>query len=76
MTALHARRLGLLALMALAALNMLIFHRVVSKGVSEWGQPGHVTPAAAKVAGLLSLALWMVIPLCGRIVGFTLGVYY
>ncbi|MGV3556225.1 MAG: hypothetical protein ACO1OD_13325 [Croceibacterium sp.] len=65
-----------MGLMALAALNMLIFHRVVSKGVSEWGQPGHVTPAAAKVAGLLSLALWMVIPLCGRIVGFTLGVYY
>lgn len=65
-----------MGLMALAALNMLIFHRVVSKGVNEWGQPGHVTPAAAKIAGLLSLALWMVIPLCGRIVGFTLGVYY
>lgn len=65
-----------LGLMALAGVNMLIFHRVVSKGVETWGAPGHVTPTAAKVAGLMSLALWMVIPLCGRIVGFTLGVYY
>ena len=65
-----------LGLMALAAVNMVIFHRVVSKDVDEWGQPGHVTPTAAKVAGLLSLALWATIPLLGRIVGFTLGVYY
>ena len=65
-----------IGLMALAGVNMLIFHRVVAKGVTEWGAPGHVTPTAAKVAGLLSLGLWMVIPLCGRIVGFTLGAYY
>jgi hypothetical protein len=61
--------------MALAGVNMLIFHRLVSQGMHEWGQPGHATPTAAKVSGLLSLALWIAIPLCGRIVGFTLGVY-
>lgn len=65
-----------MGLMALAGVNMLIFHRVVSKDLAIWGAPGHVTPMAAKVSGLLSLGLWMIIPLCGRIVGFTLGVYY
>ena len=65
-----------MGLMALAAINMLIFHRVISQGVEEWGQPGHRIPTAAKVSGLLSLALWIMIPLLGRIVGFTLGVYY
>ncbi|MXO61016.1 hypothetical protein GRI89_15850 [Altererythrobacter salegens] len=65
-----------MGLMALAGVNMAIFHRVLSQGVDEWGQPGHAIPMAAKVSGVVSLVLWMLIPLCGRIVGFTLGVYY
>ena len=65
-----------MGLMLLAGVNMFIFHRVVAKGMGTWGQPGGQIPTAAKVSGLVSLALWMVIPLCGRIVGFTLGVYY
>jgi hypothetical protein len=65
-----------MGLMLLAGLNMAIFHLVWSKGMADWGRPGRQVPTAAKLSGLLSLALWMVIPLCGRIVGFTLGVYY
>jgi len=65
-----------MGLMVLAAVNMAIFHRIVSKGVNDWGQPGAEIPTAAKVSGLVSLALWVVIPFCGRIVGFTLGTYY
>lgn len=65
-----------IGLMALAGINMAIFHRTVSKGVEEWGQPGAAIPTAAKVSGALSLALWAIIPLCGRIVGFTLGTYF
>ena len=65
-----------MGLMLLAGLNMAIFHVVWSKGMADWGRPGRQVPTAAKLSGLLSLALWMVIPLCGRIVGFTLGVYY
>ena len=64
-----------MGLMLLAGINMAIFHRVVSKGVEDWGQPGGKIPLAAKVSGLLSLALWLIIPLFGRIVGFTLGSY-
>jgi hypothetical protein len=65
-----------MGLMVLAGVNMAIFHLVWSKGMADWGRPGQSVPTAAKLSGLLSLALWMVIPLCGRIVGFTLGVYY
>ncbi|WEK47495.1 MAG: hypothetical protein P0Y56_04175 [Candidatus Andeanibacterium colombiense] len=65
-----------MGLMMLAGLNMAIFHRVLSKDIAEWDAPGAVAPLAAKLSGLLSLALWMVIPFCGRAIGFTLGVYY
>jgi len=65
-----------MGLMVLAGINMAIFHRIASKDVEHWGQPGAAIPAAAKLSGLLSLALWIAIPFCGRIVGFTLGTYY
>jgi hypothetical protein len=65
-----------MGLLVAAGVNMAIFHRVVSKGLDEWGEPGARIPLAAKAAGLVSLALWMAIPFLGRIVGFTLGVYY
>ena len=65
-----------IGLMALAGVNMAIFHRFASKDVAQWGKPGGTIPLAAKLSGLTSLALWIVIPLLGRIVGFTLGTYY
>ena len=65
-----------MGLMLLAGVNMAIFHRVLSKDIGQWDVPGAAAPAAAKIAGLLSLALWIVIPFCGRAIGFTLGVYY
>ncbi|MBS1240031.1 MAG: hypothetical protein H6R45_737 [Proteobacteria bacterium] len=65
-----------MGLMLLAGVNMAVFHRILSKNIAEWDAPGAAAPMAAKVSGLLSLLLWMVIPFCGRAVGFTLGVYY
>lgn len=65
-----------MVLLALAGVNMLVFHRIISKGRDTWGGPGMSTPAAAKLAGLLSLAFWTIIPFCGRVIGFTLGVYF
>jgi len=64
------------AFMILAGINMAVFHRYVSRGMDEWGAPGGVIPLSAKLAGALSLALWIAIPFCGRVIGFTLGVYY
>lgn len=64
-----------LAFMALAGVNMVVFHHYVSKGMDVWGRPGAAIPLNAKMAGAVSLALWMIIPFCGRVIGFTLGVY-
>jgi hypothetical protein len=62
-------------LMAIAGINMAVFHRYVSRDMDVWGAPGAVIPLNAKIAGTLSLLLWVAIPFCGRITGFTLGVY-
>jgi hypothetical protein len=62
-------------LMAIAGANMVLFHRYVSKDMDSWGVPGTSVPLNAKIAGVISLALWVAIPFCGRITGFTLGVY-
>ena len=63
-----------MALIALAGLNMIAFHAFVWKGVAAWDD-GTAIPRAAKIAGLASLALWSVVIFCGRVIGFTLGVY-
>lgn len=63
-----------MALIALAGLNMIAFHAFVWKGVAAWDD-GTAIPRAAKIAGLASLALWTVVIFCGRVIGFTLGVY-
>lgn len=64
-----------MGLMALAGVNMAVFHRYLSQGMDSWGEPDAAVPLNVKLAGALSLALWMVIPFCGRVIGFTLGVY-
>ena len=64
------------AFMIAAGINMAVFHRYLSKGMDDWGAPAHAIPPNVKLAGALSLALWIAIPFCGRVIGFTLGVYY
>lgn len=58
------------AAMALAGLNMLAFHAGAYRHVERWdaGPP----PAAARIAGGISLLCWSGVVLCGRLVGFTL----
>jgi hypothetical protein len=58
--------------MALAALNMLIFHFVTEKSVKEWDE-APATPTGAKIAGALSLLFWGLVIAFGRWIGFTLG---
>jgi hypothetical protein len=55
--------------MALAALNMLIFHFGAYRRVASWdsGEP----PIGAKTAGALSLSLWVGVVFFGRWIGFT-----
>ncbi len=56
--------------MALAGLNMLVFHLFTQRTVRSWelGTP----VLGARLAGGASLLLWAVIVACGRRVGFSL----
>jgi hypothetical protein len=57
--------------MVLAGVNMTVFHVAFYPKVTEWdvGAP----PAAAKIAGAISLACWLVVLAAGRVIGFTIG---
>jgi phosphoglycerol transferase MdoB-like AlkP superfamily enzyme len=57
-------------LLLLAGLNMLYFHKVTYREVAAWdaGEP----PRAARLAGMSSLAIWVLIVTLGRWIGFTI----
>ena len=63
-------------MLALAGLKMTFFHLFTWKNVASWDGSVAAIPTAAKLAGLGSLIFWALIVLCGRIIGFTLGIYY
>jgi hypothetical protein len=58
-----------MGLLVLAGLNMLYFQRVTFRGVSAWDQAR--PPGAARLAGIISLALWCGVIGFGRWIGFT-----
>lgn len=58
--------------LALAGINMAIFHLFVSRDIERWGAALHAIPLRARVAGAVSLLFWIVVVACGRWVGFTL----
>lgn len=58
-------------LLAAAGLNALIFHRTVYRDVARW-DPARA-PARARLAGLLSLALWIAIIAAGRAIAYGPG---
>jgi hypothetical protein len=62
-----------MCLIAVAGINMAIFHVVTWKTIGAWdaGRP----PRAARIAGAVSLILWLVVVFCARMIGFTLGLY-
>lgn len=58
-----------LLLLLLAAANMGVFHLMAYRSVAQWDQ-GPVIPAGARIAGGLSLAIWISIIIVGRWIGF------
>src|SRR4030088_1325747 len=62
---------GKLILLALAGLNMAIFHLVGIGDVERWGATGP-TPVAAKAAAGVSLLVWIAVVAFGRGIGFTM----
>jgi hypothetical protein len=58
-------------LLLLAGLNVLVFDLTVYRGVSVWDR-ARVTPLRARMAGALSLALWLGLIAAGRAIGYSL----
>jgi hypothetical protein len=61
-------RIKLVALV-LAGVNVWVFHSGIHRKVAEWGL-GRTPPHKARVAGALSLFLWAVIIVCGRMIAY------
>jgi hypothetical protein len=57
--------------MALAGINMLVFHFLTWRGVASWDASDRMPPAA-RAAGAISIFLWIVVVICGRWIGFTM----
>lgn len=60
-----------LVLLVLAGVNMAVFHLVTQRG-GRLDRPGPL-PGGARLAGLLSVLLWIGIVACGRWIGFTMA---
>ena len=61
-----------MALLLLAGLNMAVYHLFARGKVQLWNTAG-LTPLRARVAGALSLCLWVGVIAAGRWIGFTLN---
>ncbi len=56
--------------MAMAGINMLVFHFVTYRDVNRWDNDA-MPPAAARTAGGISILLWVLVIFFGRWIGFT-----
>ncbi len=64
-----------MGLLVLVGINMLFFHFVTYRTVGQWDTAEQV-PTMVKVAGVLSLLIWIAIVFFGRAIGFTLGIFF
>ena len=63
---------GKLVLLALAGLNMAVFHFVGIGDIERWDAGTGRTPFAARAAATISLLLWIAVVAFGREIGFTM----
>ena len=56
-----------------AGLNMAIFHGISAKDLPRW-EADAMPPLPARLAGGLSILLWIAVVACGRWIGFTMPV--
>jgi hypothetical protein len=60
-------------LICVAGLNMIVFHAIGAKDMPQWEKQAR-PPLPARVAGALSILLWIAVVACGRWIGFTMQV--
>ena len=58
-------------LIGVAGLNMLIFHFISAKDLPRWDHQA-LPPLSARLAGGISIVLWIAVVACGRWIGFTM----
>ena len=61
-----------MCVLLLAGINMAVFHVTAYRRIAEWNDT-LPPPAAVRIAGASSLALWIVVVFLGRWIGFTIG---
>jgi hypothetical protein len=66
--------LAKMSLLVVAFLNMMVFHVITSRGIEHWDESPH-TPMTARLAGGVSLLLWIAVIACGRQIGFTMSAF-
>ena len=62
-----------IVLICAAGVNMVIFHAISTKSQPQWENKVRL-PLPARVAGGLSILLWIAVVACGRWIGFTMRV--
>jgi hypothetical protein len=60
-----------LCLIAAAGLNMLVFHFISARDQARWDTKARL-PLSARLAGGISMMLWIAVVACGRWIGFTM----
>ena len=61
-----------LLLLALAGLNMALFHLIGVRDIARWDKVDGRTPIAVRAAAAISLLLWIGVVAMGRGIGFTM----
>lgn len=59
-----------MSLILAAGVNAALFHAGAMRGASDW-DVNRAPPRAARVAGALSLLLWVAVIACGRLLAYT-----
>ena len=62
-----------LLLIGAAGLNMVIFHAISARNQPQWDNQARL-PLQARLAGGLSILLWISVVACGRWIGFTMRI--
>lgn len=57
-------------LILFAGINMVVFHFMTMRNIHEWDKGGSI-PLGARLAGLISLIVWVLVVAFGRWIGFT-----